>query len=348
MTAQVRDIRESIRARALAEGFDVAGFCRPETAQEEKTALADYVAAGTHGDMDWMARTRERRADPHILWPEAKSVLVCGTNYAPPESPLAGVARLDKGAIAAYARGRDYHDTVKKRLKRVARWIAETHECEVKVFVDTAPVMEKPLAMRAGLGWQGKHTNLVSTTMGSWLMLGEVFTTLDLPPDEPETDHCGSCRACLDACPTDALSHAYRIEARACVSYLTIEHKGDIPERYREAVGNRVFGCDDCLAVCPWTKFGTLTKHEEFSPKPGLDAPDLADLAVLDDAAFRALFAGTSIKRTGRDRFVRNVVIAIGNSGRTDLVPLVEKLTEDGSDLVRDAAAWARARLAAG
>jgi epoxyqueuosine reductase len=295
--------------------------------------------------MDWMARTLERRADPFVLWPDAKSVVVCAVNYAPPEDPLMGLERRETGMIASYARGRDYHDTVKKRLKRLGRWMAETHACEVKVFVDTAPVMEKPLAARSGLGWQGKHTNLVSTAFGSWLMLGEIFTTLDLPEDAPETDHCGSCTACLDACPTDALDHAYRIEARACLSYLTIEHKGEIPEKYRSAMGNRIFGCDDCLAVCPWTKFGTVTEHGEFEPKSGLDSPAIKDLAELDDAAFRELFAGTSVKRTGRDRFVRNVAITIGNSGDKELAGILRKLEKDASALVREAAAWARERL---
>ncbi len=307
--------------------------------------LRAFLADGYHGDMGWLADRAERRAGPTALWPEARSVVALGMSYAPGDDPLALAGRPERGIISVYARNRDYHDVVKKRLKRLGRWIGETFACDVKVFVDTAPVMEKPLAERAGIGWQGKHTNLVSRDHGSWLFLAEIYTTLEIPPDPAEEDHCGSCHACLDVCPTDAFPAPYRIDARRCISYLTIEHKGPIPEELRPLIGNRIYGCDDCLAVCPWNKFAKAAAEPAFLPRAELTAPRLADLAQLDDAAFRALFAGTAIKRTGRNRFVRNVLIALGNSGDPAQLPAAEALCDDPDPVVSDAAQWAAARL---
>ncbi len=339
--------KDAIRRKAFAMGFDAAGFTAAASPESDRIDLARFLADGRHGDMTWLADTYARRADPQALWPEARSVIALGANYGPEEDPL-GVLRLkNRGAISVYARNRDYHDVLKKRVKRLARWIAAEWECEVKVFVDTAPVMEKPLAARAGIGWQGKHTNLVSRHFGSWLFLAEVFTTLDLPPDRAETDLCGSCNRCREACPTDALPEPYRIDARRCISYLTIEHKDDIPEPLRSRMGNRIYGCDDCLAVCPWNKFARPTEEDAFRPREGASAPDLAELAALDDAAFRRIFAGTPIKRTGRDRLLRNVLIAIGNSGDAGLAEAARQRLDDASPLVREAARWAFARLTA-
>ena len=295
--------------------------------------------------MGWMADTAERRHGPCALWPEARSVVVLGINYAPGAAPLEALSDPSRGAVSVYARGRDYHDPVKKRLKRLARWMVETHGCGVKVFTDTAPVMEKPLAARAGIGWQGKHTNLVSKDFGSWLFLGEVFTTLELEPDAAETDHCGSCDACLTACPTGALFEPYRIDARRCISYLTIEHKDGIDAQLRPLMGNHVYGCDDCLAACPWNKFATPTQMEAFHPRPSADNPPLAELAALDDAAFRERFSGSPLKRSGRDRMTRNALIAVGNSRNPALAEIAEGLLNDESGLVRDAAEWALKRL---
>jgi epoxyqueuosine reductase len=295
--------------------------------------------------MGWMAEKADRRAGPTALWPEANSVIALGVSYAPGDDPLVLADQPERGVISVYARNRDYHDVVKKRLKVLGRWIGETFGCGVKVFVDTAPVMEKPLAARAGIGWQGKHTNLVSREHGSWLFLAEIYTTLEIPPDAAEADHCGSCRACLDACPTDAFPAPYRIDARHCISYLTIEHRGPIPEDLRPLIGNRIYGCDDCLAVCPWNKFAHATAEPAFLPRAELTAPRLADLAQLDNAAFRTLFAGSAIKRTGRNRFVRNVLVALGNSGDAAQLPTAEALTQDPDAVVRDAAEWAAARL---
>jgi epoxyqueuosine reductase len=303
------------------------------------------VAAGLHGDMGWLAATLERRVAPRTLWPAARSVIVLGLNYAPAGDPLAVLGARRVGAISVYALGRDYHDVVKSKLKALARWIAEGFQAEVKVFVDTAPVMEKPLAAAAGVGWQGKHTNLVSRGWGSWLFLGEVFTTLDLAPDAPEADHCGACRRCLDVCPTAAFPAPYQLDARRCISYLTIEHKGHIAREFRAAIGNRIYGCDDCLAVCPWNKFAQAAREPALQPRAGLAGARLAILASLDDAAFRALFAGTAAKRLGRDRFVRNVLIAIGNSGDPALAATAEACLDDASPLVRAMAAWALSRL---
>jgi epoxyqueuosine reductase len=295
--------------------------------------------------MDWMETTASRRADPAALWPEAQSVVVLGVNYGPAEDPLAMLAARDRGAVSVYARGRDYHDVIKGKLKELAGFLAARADADVKVFVDTAPVMEKPLAEMAGIGWQGKHTVLVSRAFGNWLFLGTIFTTAALPPDEPEADHCGSCRRCLDACPTDAFPAPYVLDARRCISYLTIEHKGPIAPELRPLMGNRIFGCDDCLAVCPWNKFAQAGREARLKQRDDLAAPPLAELARLDEAAFRARFAGMPIKRTGRDRFVRNVLIAIGNSGDAALAEEAVRCLDDPSPLVRGAAVWAVAQL---
>jgi epoxyqueuosine reductase len=295
--------------------------------------------------MHWMATTAARRGDPRALWPEVRSVIMLGLNYDQGGDPLAILQRRDRGAISTYAQADDYHDVIKPRLKALARWLTAEAGGDVKVFVDTAAVMEKPLAGAAGLGWQGKHTNLVSRQFGSWLFLGAIFTTLDLPPDAPETDHCGSCRACLDVCPTAAFPEPYRLDARRCISYLTIEHKGPIPRELRAPMGNRIYGCDDCLAVCPWNKFARAGREMKLAARGELRAPPLAELARLDDAAFRKLFAKSPVKRTGRDRFVRNVLIAIGNSGDSALAAEALRLLSDPSALVRGAAVWALSRL---
>lgn len=307
--------------------------------------LAAFVEAGHHGDMDWLATTAGRRGNPLILWPEAKAVVMLGLNYGPQIDPLARLALIDRAAISVYALNRDYHDLIKGRLKTVAGRFAAASGAAVKVFVDTAPLMEKPLAEAAGIGWQGKHTNLVSRDFGSWLFLGAILTDAALPADEPEQDHCGSCRACLDICPTAAFPAPYRLDARRCLSYLTIEHKGPIPRALRPAMGNRVYGCDDCLAVCPWNKYAVAGREAKLAARDDLVAPPLADLARLDDAAFRALFAGSPVKRIGRDRFVRNILIAIGNSRKGDLAASARDCLDDASPLVRGAAVWALARL---
>jgi epoxyqueuosine reductase len=335
----------AIRAEALARGFDAVGFAPAALGAAAKRQLADFLAQGLHGDMGWMAANAERRSDPRMLWPAARSVVVVGLNYGPDEDPQRLLDGRDRGVVSAYARGRDYHDVMKTRLRALASWIAERFDCEVKLFADTAPVMEKPLAARAGLGWQGKHTNLVSRRFGSWLFLGEVFTDLALEADAGENDHCGGCHRCLDACPTKAFPAPYRLDARRCISYLTIEHKGHVAREFRAAMGNRIYGCDDCLAVCPWNKFASATREAAFAPRAALTAPRLAALAALDDAGFRALFAGSPIKRTGRDRFVRNVLIAIGNSGDAALIPAAEARLGDASPLVRAMAVWALSRL---
>jgi len=345
-SARAAPDKEAIRTRARGLGFDAVGFAAAAQAPRDAANLRSFIDRGLHGDMAWMADTARRRADPQVLWPEARSIVSLGVSYAPAVDPLTVTRRRDRGAISIYASGRDYHDVLKKRLKALGRWLAETYACELKVFVDTAPVMEKPIAQRAGIGWTGKHTNLVSRRHGSWLFLGEVFTTLDLEPDLPEADHCGSCDACLRACPTGALPEPYRINPLRCVSYLTIEAKGAIPEDLRTRMGNRVYGCDDCLAVCPWNRFADAGPDDALAARAELDSPALADLAVLDDAAFRTLFAGTAIKRTGRDRFVRNVLVAIGNSNQSALADVVRERLNDASPLVRDAADWALGRLA--
>ncbi len=339
------DLKARIVEQAKTLGFDSVRVTRAELSPETGQGLDAYIEAGYHGDMEWLAREPERRRDPKGLWPEARSVIVLGTNYGPAADPLEALKHPERAAISVYAAGKDYHDVIKRRLKALGRWLAAETGQPLKVFVDTAPVMEKPLAQAAGMGWQGKHTNLVSREFGSWLFLGEIFTACELPPDPPETDHCGGCDACQNICPTQAFPAPYQLDARRCVSYLTIEHKGPIPAEFRAAIGNRVYGCDDCLAVCPWNKFARQTAELAFRPRAELTAPRLADLAMLDDAAFRALFAGSPIKRIGRDRFVRNVLIAIGNSGIGELALVAEGLLDDQSPLVRGMAIWALARL---
>jgi epoxyqueuosine reductase len=339
-------IKAAIRQEALALGFDAVGFAPPELAAEARRHLEEFLARGYHGDMGWLAARAEARASPGALWPEVKSVVVLGLNYAPEDDPLALLDRPERGSISVYARGRDYHDLVKSRLRRLAHFIAGRWPGALKLFVDTAPVMEKPLAARAGLGWQGKHTNLVSRAFGSWLFLGEIYLTLALPQDEPHDDDCGSCRRCLDACPTAAFPAPYRLDARRCISYLTIEHKGHIAAELRPLIGNRIYGCDDCLAVCPWNKFAQAAAVPGLAARAALAQPSLAQLASLDDAEFRALFSGSPIKRIGRDRFVRNVLIAIGNSGEPNLLAAAAARLVDRSPLVRAMAVWAVRRLA--
>ena len=338
------DAKTAIRKAALDLGFDAIGFARPELADAARRHLGEYLARGYHGDMGWLAARAEERVQPKKLWPDVKTVVVLGMNYGPEGDVLAGLAAPHHGNISVYARGRDYHDVMKARLKALARKIADDSPARLKVFVDTAPVMEKPLAMSAGIGWQGKHTNLVSREFGSWLFLGEIYLSLALDPDAPDEDHCGACHACLDACPTAAFPAPYQLDARRCISYLTIEHKGHVPRELRAPIGNRIYGCDDCLAACPWNKFAQTARETRFAARVG--NAELAELATLDDAAFRARFAGTPIKRTGRDRFIRNVLIAIGNSGDTGFVPAVIIHLDDPSPLVRAMAVWALSRLA--
>jgi epoxyqueuosine reductase len=337
----------AIRAAAAQLGFDACGFASVEAAWPASDRLAEFVAAGRHGTMDWMAATAERRAHPKAMWAEARSAIVLGLNYGPDRDPLEALKARSHAAISVYAQGDDYHELIKQRLKRLASWMQARFGGEVKVFVDTAPLMEKPLAQAAGIGWQGKHTNLVSREFGSWLFLGAVLTTLELTPDAAGEDHCGACRACLDICPTNAFPAPYQLDARACLSYLTIEHAGPIPERYRAALGNRIYGCDDCLAVCPWNKFAQQSREAGLHAREALRSPALADLVALDDASFRALFAKSPVKRIGRARFVRNVLYAIGNSGDPSLIPAAQAQLADEDEAVRDAAEWALARLAA-
>lgn len=341
-------MKDALVARALEEGFSACRICRPGDIPEAAARLRAFLEAGRHGQMAWMAEREDWRGDPTALWPEARSVIMLAENYGPDHDPLAVLDQTDSAAISVYAQHRDYHDVVKKRLKRLARWLlAQAGEGEVKVFVDTAPVMEKPLGQAAGLGWQGKHTNLVSRDLGSWFFLGAIFTTLELTPDAPETDHCGSCRNCLDVCPTGAFPAPYQLDARRCISYLTIEHAGPVDEALRPMLGNRIYGCDDCLAVCPWNKFAERAAELKYHGRADLMAPDLGELAVLDDAAFRARFSGSPIKRIGRARFVRNVLYAIGNSGSARFLPLVMGLRGDEAPVVADAAEWAHGRLRA-
>jgi epoxyqueuosine reductase len=344
----VDPIREAIRDRALSSGFDAVGFAEARLGAEARAGLFEFIARGYHGDMGWLASGAERRGDPRALWPEARTLVVLGVNYAPEDDPTALLGHPDRGVFSVYARGRDYHDTLKRRLGTLAHWIEGRWPGALKLFVDTAPVMEKPLAAQAGIGWQGKHTNLVSREFGSWMFLGEIYLSLALEPDAPETDHCGTCRRCLDACPTAAFPAPYQLDARRCISYLTIEHKEMIPLEFRPLIGNRIYGCDDCLAVCPWNKFAHASREPDFLPRRELTAPRLVDLAGLDDAGFRRLFAGTAVKRTGRNRFVRNVLIAIGNTepGDPDLIAAAQHNLDDPSPLVRAAAAWAFRRQA--
>jgi epoxyqueuosine reductase len=344
------NLREKLEEQARALGFCAFGVAPADAAPQTAERLRQWLASGAHGDMIWMEESADRRASPAGLWPEVRSVISLGMSYAPAVDPLALAGEGDIGRISVYAQGADYHDVVKKALKALARWLVAEAGCALKVFVDTAPVMEKPLAEAAGLGWQGKHSNLVSRKDGSWLFLGAIYTNLDLgtelPPSDPHKVHCGSCTACLDACPTNAFPAPFQVDARRCISYLTIEHKGPIPIEFREAIGNRIYGCDDCLAVCPWNRFAdTARRNQAFVPRAELVAPALADLLALDDAAFRQVFAGSPIKRIGRNRMVRNAAIAAGNSGRTELLPLLRTLLEDEDPVVAEASAWAVARL---
>ena len=341
------DLAQRLQSQAQALGFVACGITSAGEDPVRAARLEQWLGDGHHGSMEWMETRLDHRRSPQGLWPDARSVIALGMSYAPAHDPLALEAFPDRARISVYAQGRDYHDVVKKRLKALARWlVAEQPEAQVKVFVDTAPVMEKPLGEAAGIGWQGKHTNLVSPAHGSWLFLGAIYTTLELPPSAPQRDQCGSCRACLDACPTDAFPAPYRLDARRCISYLTIEHKGPVAEEFRESLGNRIYGCDDCLAVCPWNKFASEAHAmREFLPRAELVAPRLAELLALDDAGFRALFSGSPIKRIGRDRFVRNCLYAAGNSGDASLMGLVEALVSDPDPVVADAAQWALERL---
>ena len=334
-------VKASLVARALEEGFSKCRVTTPDAVPESAARLDAFVKAGRHGQMSWMAERMAWRGDPTALWPQARSVIMLAEVYTPDHDPLAILEYRDRAAISVYAQNRDYHDLVKKRLKRLGRWLIDAAGGEIKVFVDTAPVMEKPLAQAAGLGWQGKHTNLLSRDLGNWFFLGAIFTTLELEPDAPEGEHCGSCRACLDICPTDAFPAPFQLDARRCISYLTIEHKGPVDPELRAKMGNRIYGCDDCLAACPWNKFAAEAQELRYAAREDLKAPKLAELAALDDAGFRALFSGSPIKRIGRDRFVRNVLYAIGNSGDPRLVQAAQALTNDPDATVADAARWA-------
>ncbi len=338
-------MKTALTAHALALGFSAMGVTSPDETKDAHARLKKFLDDGAHGDMDWLANDPQRRADPRVLWGDVRSIIMLGVNYGPDENPLSILEHKSHAAISVYARGDDYHDLIKKRLKELARWLVANAGGDVKVFVDTAAVMEKPLAEKAGIGWQGKHTNLVSREFGSWLFLGAIFTTLDLPYDAPLEDHCGSCQACLDVCPTHAFPAPYRLDARKCISYLTIEHKGPIPRAYRGAMGNRIYGCDDCLAVCPWNKFAQAGHEAKLAARDELRAPSLAELAKLDDSKFRKLFTKSPVKRIGRDRFMRNVLIAIGNSGEASLADDARALLSDDSALVRGAAIWALSKL---
>jgi epoxyqueuosine reductase len=338
-------LKQKLAHQALALGFDCVGVADPAAIADAAKYFRSFLESGAHGDMDWLAASPERRTDPRVLWPDVRSVIMLGVNYGPDENPLAILGQRTRGAISVYAQGDDYHDLVKKRLKTLARWLVGASGAEVKVFVDTAAVMEKPLAHAAGLGWQGKHTNLVSREFGSWLFLGAIFTTSDLPRDDAEADHCGSCQACLDICPTAAFPAPYKLDARRCISYLTIENKGPIPQEFRKAIGNRIYGCDDCLAVCPWNKFAQTGREAKLAARDELRAASLTDLVRLEDTAFRALFAKSPVKRIGRDRFIRNVLIAIGNSNDSALAVEAKHLLDDASPLVRGAAVWALSQL---
>jgi epoxyqueuosine reductase len=347
MTISTSDPLPAIRERAASLGIDTVHTTAARLPATVGAALDAFLAAGRHGSMDWLARDPQRRRSPDALWPAARSAILCGLSYAPPADPLAELARRDAGYIAVYARNRDYHDILKGRLKQLAGFIAGRFQAQVKVFVDTGPLLEKPLAQQAGLGWQGKHTNVVSRRHGSWLFLGAILTDLSLTTDLPERDHCGTCHRCLDICPTRAFPRPYQLDARRCISYLTIEHKGVIPADLRPLIGNRIYGCDDCLAVCPWNRFAQATREIGLSARTDLVAPSLAELAALDDAGFRQCFSGSPIKRIGRDRFLRNVLIAIGNSGDPALAPNALARLDDASPLVRGMAVWAARSLVA-
>jgi len=344
---QRRVLTDFVKAEAKAIGFDLCRITRPDAIPQTPERLAAFLGAGYHGTMAWMAETQARRADPRVLWGDVRSIVLFGLNYGPETDPRAVLEKPDRAAISVYARNRDYHDIIKGRLKEIATRFAARSKQDVKVFVDTAPVMEKPLAAAAGLGWQGKHTNLVSRDFGSWLFLGSMFTTADLVADEPEQDRCGSCHACLSSCPTDAFPAPYRIDARRCISYLTIEHKGVIDPALRVRMGNRIYGCDDCLAACPWNKFAAAASEMKLKAREDLNEPAIADLLKLTDGEFRAFFSGSPVKRIGRDRFVRNVLIAAGNSGDRSLIAPCRALLEDAAPVVRAMAVWALSRLMA-
>ena len=339
------NLKSALADQARAEGFASMGICRPDAIPEARDRLEAFLEAGYHGQMAWLEARKNWRGDPTALWPEARSVIMLAEPYTPASNPMALLEMKDRANISVYARGRDYHDIVKKRLKRLGRWLVDKTGAEIKVFVDTAPVMEKPLAAAAGLGWQGKHTNLLGRDLGNWFFLGAIFTTLELPVDAPEEDHCGSCRRCLDICPTDAFPAPFQLDARKCISYLTIEHKGPVDEDLRAKLGNRIYGCDDCLAVCPWNKYAVAAQEQAYWSRIELSCPKLDHLAALDDKEFRQVFSGSPVKRIGRDRFVRNVLYAIGNSEEAGLKPRAQSLCEDTDDAVRDAARWAVARL---
>jgi len=339
-------LRTRIFEKAQELGFSAWGIARADAAPEAGDRLREWIAAGNHGEMGWMEARAEQRASPQGLWPEAKSVIALAMSYAPSHDPLALADAKDRGRISVYAQGGDYHKTVKKALKAMGRWLADEAGCELKVFVDTAPVMEKPLSAAAGIGWQGKHSNLLSREHGSWLFLGVIYTTLELEPDAPAEPHCGTCTRCIEACPTEAIIAPNLVDARRCISYLTIEHAGAIPHEFREAIGNRIYGCDDCLAVCPWNRFASAAQaNKAFAPRPELVAPALKDLLALDDASFRKLFSGSPIKRIGVNRMIRNCLIAAGNSGDPALRPAVERHVESEDPVVADAAKWAMERL---
>ena len=339
----------SLKARlwdvAQDAGFAKMGVCKPDAAPETAQRLSAFVEAGYHGQMNWMAERMNWRGSPQDLWPECRSVIMLAEMYTPEHDPRTVLRRPELGAISVYAQNKDYHDVAKKRLKKVGRWLVEQGDIQIKVFVDTAPVMEKPLAQAAGLGWQGKHTNLLARDLGNWFFLGAIFTTAELEPDEAQTDNCGSCTACLDACPTDAFPAPFQLDARRCISYLTIEHKGPVAPELREKMGNHIYGCDDCLAACPWNKFAVAATEMKYAAREELKAPKLAALVSFDDASFRAHFSGSPIKRIGRDRFTRNVLYAIGNSGKPELKPHAQALLNDSDPVVRDAAEWAVGRL---
>lgn len=339
------DLKTELRAQARALGFDACAVTHPDAIPDAPARLAQFVADNRHGQMGWMAERMGWRGAPASLWPEARSVIMLAECYTPAYNPLDLLAARERGVISAYALGHDYHDVVKKRLKRLGRWLIEYAGGEIKVFVDTAPVMEKPLAAAAGLGWQGKHTNLLSRDLGNWFFLGAIFTTLDMPADTPAQENCGTCRACLDICPTNAFPAPFQLDARRCISYLTIEHHGPVPMELRERMGNRIYGCDDCLAVCPWNKFARAASEVKYAARDGMPAPDLAELARLDDASFRARFSGSPVKRIGRNRFIRNVLYAVGNSGQLQLRTTAQALCDDADPTVQDAARWAALRL---
>jgi epoxyqueuosine reductase len=345
VTTPTPDPRDLIRAEALALGFDAVGFASAADPWPAGARLAEFVEAGRHGEMAWMETTRERRSHPTAMWGEARSAVVLGVNYGPDSDPLEALKDPSRAAISVYAQGDDYHEVIKKRLKRLAGWMQRTFGGKVKVFVDTAPLMEKPLAQIAGLGWQGKHTNLVSRELGSWLFLGSVLTSLDLPAEPAASQHCGQCSACLDVCPTNAFPAPFQLDARRCISYLTIELGGPIPAEFRPALGNRIYGCDDCLAVCPWNKFAQVARESAFHARDALRGPLLTELVALDDPSFRAMFSKSPVKRIGRDRFIRNVLYAIGNSGDPALAAVVRPLLGDPAPVVRGAAVWAARRL---